>query len=245
METYAEKTDMSTHYIAMIETCNTFPKPEMLERLATAFNIESHELFNVESAPDEVFEQLRQSIVSDIKQELTAMASSSSSLVIFIKPMLTPCGCAANDNNSSNKNNHKCDKPHSYSSLVFLVTSCEVHISPTIAQTVATIMPATIKIYCGNSPRNMPPRIKLPKVNLVTSSNNFPAFSFIFVGGFFRECSIHSLYCLPEGFTSGGNKRAEPPPSPLREWAMNNGVWFPHCSLLILCGSQPSGREEI
>jgi transcriptional regulator with XRE-family HTH domain len=72
-EQFAEKADVSAHYIAMIETCNTFPKPEMLERLATAFNIESHELFSVEPAPDEAFEQLRQSIVYDIKQEITGM----------------------------------------------------------------------------------------------------------------------------------------------------------------------------
>jgi transcriptional regulator with XRE-family HTH domain len=72
-EQFAEKADVSSHYIAMIETCNTFPKPEMLERLAKAFNIESHELFSVEPAPDEAFEQMRRSIVSDIKQEITEM----------------------------------------------------------------------------------------------------------------------------------------------------------------------------
>ncbi|MDR1972005.1 MAG: helix-turn-helix domain-containing protein [Treponema sp.] len=64
----AEKADVSTHYIAMIETCNKYPKPEMLERLAKALAVEPHQLFSVSDTPDESFERLHQAIISDMKQ---------------------------------------------------------------------------------------------------------------------------------------------------------------------------------
>jgi transcriptional regulator with XRE-family HTH domain len=67
-EQLAEKADVSTHYIAMIETCNKYPKPEMLERLAKALEVEPHRLFSVSDALDESFERLHRVIVTDIKQ---------------------------------------------------------------------------------------------------------------------------------------------------------------------------------
>jgi transcriptional regulator with XRE-family HTH domain len=67
-EQLAEKADVSTHYIAMIETCNKYPKPEMLERLAKALEVEPHQLFSVSPPLDESLERLRQAIVTDMKQ---------------------------------------------------------------------------------------------------------------------------------------------------------------------------------
>jgi transcriptional regulator with XRE-family HTH domain len=67
-EQLAEKADVSTHYIAMIETCNKYPKPEMLERLAKALVVEPHQLFSVSDPLDDSFERLRQAIVTDMKQ---------------------------------------------------------------------------------------------------------------------------------------------------------------------------------
>jgi transcriptional regulator with XRE-family HTH domain len=67
-EQLAEKADVSTHYIAMIETCNKYPKPEMLERLAKALEVESHQLFNAPDALDESLERLHQAIVTDMKR---------------------------------------------------------------------------------------------------------------------------------------------------------------------------------
>jgi transcriptional regulator with XRE-family HTH domain len=67
-EQLAEKADVSTHYIAMIETLNKYPKPEMLERLAKALEVEPHQLFSVSNTLDESFERLRQAIVADMKQ---------------------------------------------------------------------------------------------------------------------------------------------------------------------------------
>ncbi|MDR1909870.1 MAG: helix-turn-helix domain-containing protein [Spirochaetaceae bacterium] len=67
-EQLAEKANVSTHYIAMIETCNKYPKPEMLERLAKALMVEPHQLFSVSGTLDESFERLHQAIVTDMKQ---------------------------------------------------------------------------------------------------------------------------------------------------------------------------------
>ena len=67
----AEQADVSAQYIAMIEMCNKFPKPEMLERLALALNIETHKLFEVSTGPEEALALLRQDIVDEIAR-LTA-----------------------------------------------------------------------------------------------------------------------------------------------------------------------------
>jgi transcriptional regulator with XRE-family HTH domain len=67
-EQLAEKAEVSTHYIAMIETCNKYPKPEMLERLAKALEVEPHQLFSVSDTLDESLERLHQAIVIDMKQ---------------------------------------------------------------------------------------------------------------------------------------------------------------------------------
>jgi transcriptional regulator with XRE-family HTH domain len=47
----AELAGLSTRYIASIETSRKFPTPDVLERLAKAFGIESHELFIVKPSP--------------------------------------------------------------------------------------------------------------------------------------------------------------------------------------------------
>jgi len=69
----AEKADVSTHYIAMIETCNKYPKPEMLERIAKALEIEPNQLFSSSDTYDEALERLHQTIVSDLQQALKDM----------------------------------------------------------------------------------------------------------------------------------------------------------------------------
>ena len=67
-EDLAEKADVSTHYIAMIEICKKYPKPDMLEKIAKALEIEPHKLFYVTSDPNEPFEALHRKIVTDMKQ---------------------------------------------------------------------------------------------------------------------------------------------------------------------------------
>ncbi|MDR3284822.1 MAG: helix-turn-helix transcriptional regulator [Treponema sp.] len=67
-EQLAEKADVSAHYIAIIETCKAFPKPEMLERLAKALDIETHQLFALPPGTDEVFERLEKNVVATIER---------------------------------------------------------------------------------------------------------------------------------------------------------------------------------
>jgi len=70
-EELAEKADVSTHYIAMIETCKKYPKPEMLEHIAKTLEIEPHKLFSVASDPNEPFERLHKAIVTDMRMIVT------------------------------------------------------------------------------------------------------------------------------------------------------------------------------
>ena len=67
-ENLAEKAGVSTHYIAMIETCKKYPKPDMLEQIAKTLGIEVNKLFSVESDLNEPLELLRQKIITDVKQ---------------------------------------------------------------------------------------------------------------------------------------------------------------------------------
>jgi transcriptional regulator with XRE-family HTH domain len=66
-EQLAEKAEVSSHYVAMIETCKTFPKPEMLERFAKTLGIEPYQLFAVENDPNESNERLYKKIVNEMK----------------------------------------------------------------------------------------------------------------------------------------------------------------------------------
>ncbi|MDR2491709.1 MAG: helix-turn-helix transcriptional regulator [Spirochaetaceae bacterium] len=67
-EKLAEKTGISTQYLAMIEIARKFPTSEVLERLAGAMNIKVYELFLIDSSPREELELLRQEIIREMKQ---------------------------------------------------------------------------------------------------------------------------------------------------------------------------------
>ena len=67
-EELAEKARVSTHYIAMIETCKKYPKPEMVEQIAQTLKIEPYKLFLVESDPNDPFERLHQKIITDMQK---------------------------------------------------------------------------------------------------------------------------------------------------------------------------------
>ena len=64
-EKLAEAAKLSPQYLATIETCRKFPTPEVLDRLAEALGIESHELFTFASPQDEL-EKLRQDIIGEV-----------------------------------------------------------------------------------------------------------------------------------------------------------------------------------
>jgi transcriptional regulator with XRE-family HTH domain len=62
----AEKVDTSAHYIGMLETRSKYPSPEMVERIAAAFSIDSTDLFRRDADPGETVNTLRKAILADI-----------------------------------------------------------------------------------------------------------------------------------------------------------------------------------
>jgi len=66
----AEKVNVSTHHIGMIELSRNNPTLELVERIAEALNIKTYELFIDLLSPNEELEQLRQEIKADMKQLL-------------------------------------------------------------------------------------------------------------------------------------------------------------------------------
>jgi transcriptional regulator with XRE-family HTH domain len=66
----AEKVDVSTHHIGMLELRHNYPTFDLVERLAAALNIEIYELFVAPNAPQDELERLRQEIRADTEQLL-------------------------------------------------------------------------------------------------------------------------------------------------------------------------------
>jgi transcriptional regulator with XRE-family HTH domain len=64
----AEKAEVSTQYIAMIELSRQFPTPEVLDRIAAAFGIEAYELFAVSPSPESSMERLQKDIIHEIRE---------------------------------------------------------------------------------------------------------------------------------------------------------------------------------
>jgi transcriptional regulator with XRE-family HTH domain len=67
-EKLAEKAEISTQYLAMIEIARKFPTSEVLERLAGAMDIKVYELFLIDYSPREELERLEQSIIANIEK---------------------------------------------------------------------------------------------------------------------------------------------------------------------------------
>jgi transcriptional regulator with XRE-family HTH domain len=67
-EKLAEKADVSTHYIAVIELAKNFPAADTIERLAKALNIDAHELFVSAHSIDDDLENNRQVLFDGIRQ---------------------------------------------------------------------------------------------------------------------------------------------------------------------------------
>jgi transcriptional regulator with XRE-family HTH domain len=66
----AEKVNVSTHHIAMIELARNFPTSELMERIASTLGVRIHELFIEDYSLNEELEQLRKDIKTDTKQLL-------------------------------------------------------------------------------------------------------------------------------------------------------------------------------
>jgi len=63
----AEKSNVSTHYIALIEMARNIPKVEVIERFAKVLNIEIYELFLVPNSHTSEMNKMHQTIIDDIK----------------------------------------------------------------------------------------------------------------------------------------------------------------------------------
>jgi len=72
----AEKVKTSTHYIGQIELENKFPTPEMLERIATALEIDSPQLFSMNSFPTEAIKQFQDGLLNDVEKAVVSIISS-------------------------------------------------------------------------------------------------------------------------------------------------------------------------
>ncbi|MDR0301504.1 MAG: helix-turn-helix transcriptional regulator [Treponema sp.] len=67
-EKLSEKANISTHYFAMIELAKKFPSAGMLERLASALEIDPNELFYMPSTAEKALIELKGTVASDIEQ---------------------------------------------------------------------------------------------------------------------------------------------------------------------------------
>jgi transcriptional regulator with XRE-family HTH domain len=63
----AEKADVSTHYVAVIELAHNFPKADIIERLAKALNVEIYELFLIPISPTMETKKIHRAINTDLK----------------------------------------------------------------------------------------------------------------------------------------------------------------------------------
>ena len=73
----AEKVSTSSHYISQIEQKNKFPSPEMLERIATALEIDSPQLFSMASFTEEALKRFQKGIQADLETALQEALSQS------------------------------------------------------------------------------------------------------------------------------------------------------------------------
>ena len=64
----AEKAELSTQYLAMIELTHKFPSPEKLEQIALALEIDTPELFSMPPSVKIASLKLQRAIITDIEK---------------------------------------------------------------------------------------------------------------------------------------------------------------------------------
>jgi transcriptional regulator with XRE-family HTH domain len=72
----AERVNTSTHYIGQIELGNKFPTPEMLERVAAALEIDSPELFSMNSFPAKAIMHFQDKLLADMESAVINVINS-------------------------------------------------------------------------------------------------------------------------------------------------------------------------
>jgi transcriptional regulator with XRE-family HTH domain len=86
----AEKAEISTQYIAMIELSRQFPTPEVLDKIAKALGIEAYELFAVPPSPENAMERLHKDIIKEIREVIVEVLESALSDKHKDRPTLSP-----------------------------------------------------------------------------------------------------------------------------------------------------------
>jgi transcriptional regulator with XRE-family HTH domain len=66
----AEWSGLSTQYIAMIELTRKFPTPEILERIASALEIDPSELFSMQIAEAQI-RKFKKAVLTDIENAVS------------------------------------------------------------------------------------------------------------------------------------------------------------------------------
>jgi len=66
----AERANISTNFIGMIEQKRKFPAPEMLERIAAAMEIETAELFTTAASPQAELKKLHKEILVSLDRAI-------------------------------------------------------------------------------------------------------------------------------------------------------------------------------
>jgi len=66
----AERANMSTQYLAMIEIARKFPTADILDKLAAALKINPNELFSVAVSPERAMDQLQQKILDNMDRAI-------------------------------------------------------------------------------------------------------------------------------------------------------------------------------
>ena len=67
-EKLAEKANISTHYLAMVELGKKFPSADMLERIAAALEVEPYELFYMPSVAENALKSLEVTVSTNIEK---------------------------------------------------------------------------------------------------------------------------------------------------------------------------------
>jgi transcriptional regulator with XRE-family HTH domain len=66
----ADRSGLSTQYIAMIELARKFPTPETLERIASALEIDPPELFSIQIAEARI-RKFKKTVLTDIEKAVS------------------------------------------------------------------------------------------------------------------------------------------------------------------------------
>ena len=87
----AEKADLSTQYLAMIELERKFPSPEVLEKLAIALELDTPELFSMPPSLEERMIRLQKNILLDLEKALeeTVVLSAKAAVSKVVDSHLT------------------------------------------------------------------------------------------------------------------------------------------------------------